>query len=133
MFKHPPFIQAYRLLLGIWPPISIHLLVIQKSFFIAVSSCRFECVFDKGIPKAPKEILEQGYAEAEEYLVGYSLDRRPSYYMVRHALKIHRKDFGSYEIISDKDMFFFLFTDPETRKKGFGRGSYVHWRQTLYD
>ncbi|KAF5205315.1 hypothetical protein FRX31_005098 [Thalictrum thalictroides] len=59
-----------------------------------------------GVAIAPLEVLEDGKQEWQEYLIGYFLDRKLPFSLIRDSLEKQWILKGSFDMVADKDHFF---------------------------
>ncbi|KAF5176160.1 hypothetical protein FRX31_034253, partial [Thalictrum thalictroides] len=73
-------------------------------------------VFEDGKLVLDDEILEEGAREWENRVVGFFLDKKLPYSMVKEILTRRWKLQGEFDIGLDEDMFYFHFNNEEDRE-----------------
>ncbi|KAF9599216.1 hypothetical protein IFM89_036342 [Coptis chinensis] len=84
-----------------------------------------------GVAICPKDILRKGEEVWKEYLVGFFMDRRIAYPVVKQALARQWKTKGPYDISTDENYFYFKFENSEDRKLVLEQGPVFIARRVL--
>ncbi|KAF9625055.1 hypothetical protein IFM89_017790 [Coptis chinensis] len=66
-----------------------------------------------GITIILMDLIMQGCTEWSDYVVGFFIEQRLSFTYVKNVLQQRWKDKGNFEIIADKDLFYFKFSNNE--------------------
>ncbi|KAF9595535.1 hypothetical protein IFM89_000623 [Coptis chinensis] len=69
-----------------------------------------------GVAAVPLDIIEEGVRDWEDYLVGYFIDKKLPFPLVRDVLQKTWKIKGTFQITTDQDVFYMNFSDLEERK-----------------
>ncbi|KAF9590443.1 hypothetical protein IFM89_035278 [Coptis chinensis] len=69
-----------------------------------------------GVTQVPIDLIMQGCNEWSDYVVGFFIEQRLSFPYVKNIFQQRWKDKGSFEIIVDKDLFYFKFSSNEARQ-----------------
>ncbi|KAF9605931.1 hypothetical protein IFM89_021079 [Coptis chinensis] len=69
-----------------------------------------------GVTQVPMDLIMQECNEWSDYVVGFFIEQRLSFPYVKNVLQQRWKDKGSFEIIADKDLFYFKFSSNEARQ-----------------
>ncbi|KAF5179007.1 hypothetical protein FRX31_031406 [Thalictrum thalictroides] len=72
--------------------------------------------FVDGIAEVPSEIISDGVAEWSEVVVGFFVDKRLPFKLIKDSLTKLWKLKGIFKMTSDKELFYFNFSDEEDRK-----------------
>ncbi|KAF9618118.1 hypothetical protein IFM89_000077 [Coptis chinensis] len=78
---------------------------------------RFETHQVDGIAEIPANIVEKGVSMWSEYVVGFFVEKRLPFPIVKAALARQWKVKGSYSISTDRELFYFKFNQDEDRKQ----------------
>ncbi|KAF9621951.1 hypothetical protein IFM89_029171 [Coptis chinensis] len=69
-----------------------------------------------GVTQVPMDLIMQGCNEWSDYVVGFFIKQRLSFPYVKNVLQQRWKDKGTFEIIADKDLFYFKFSSNDARQ-----------------
>ncbi|KAF9620337.1 hypothetical protein IFM89_011072 [Coptis chinensis] len=72
--------------------------------------------FEVDVMDVPSDILEEGVELWKDHLVGFFVDKRLPFPVVKSILEKQWKTKASYEISTNKDVFYFKFVLEEDRK-----------------
>ncbi|KAF9613609.1 hypothetical protein IFM89_009435 [Coptis chinensis] len=78
---------------------------------------RFELEMIEGVTQVPMDLRWKGLNEWREYVVGFFLEQRLLYPVVKEFLKKKWKTKGVYEMVADSDLFYFKFSNEEDKRK----------------
>ncbi|KAF9612262.1 hypothetical protein IFM89_038684 [Coptis chinensis] len=73
----------------------------------------------------PLNVIQQGVSDWSDYLVGYFVEKRLPFQYVNATFSRLWKTKAAYEIIADKELFYFKFSEDEDRSKVLEAGPYV--------
>ncbi|KAF5201693.1 hypothetical protein FRX31_008720 [Thalictrum thalictroides] len=65
----------------------------------------------------PRTILDKGIDLWKNHLVGYFIDKRMLYFLVKRAVENEWKLKGGMQITTDGKLYYFKFVNPEDRRK----------------
>ncbi|KAF9605841.1 hypothetical protein IFM89_018861 [Coptis chinensis] len=71
---------------------------------------------DNGVVNVPDDVLDEGIDQWSEYLIGYFVDKRMPFHLVKKSLDRAWKTKADYAISTDKNFFYFKFLDLEDRQ-----------------
>ncbi|KAF5199003.1 zinc ion binding / nucleic acid binding protein [Thalictrum thalictroides] len=77
----------------------------------------FKPVFSDGLAEVPPEIIEEGLAEWNDVVVGFFVDKKLPFKLVKDSLVKIWNLKGIFSVTTDKELFYFSFSDEEDRKK----------------
>ncbi|KAF5204973.1 zinc ion binding / nucleic acid binding protein [Thalictrum thalictroides] len=86
----------------------------NSSFDVSLSKCETSLV--DGIATVPQEIMEEGSKDWKDFLIGYFIDKKLPFHMVKNALTKTWKLKGSFTMTTDEDVFYFKFNAPEDKR-----------------
>ncbi|KAF9602912.1 hypothetical protein IFM89_032794 [Coptis chinensis] len=78
---------------------------------------RFELDMIEGVTQVPMDLRWKGLNVWKEYVVGFFLEQRLPYPVVKEFLKKKWKTKGVYEMVADADLFYFKFSNEEDKRK----------------
>ncbi|KAF9610890.1 hypothetical protein IFM89_025424 [Coptis chinensis] len=77
----------------------------------------------EGVTKVPLDLIMRGEIVWREYVVGFFIEHRRSYPYVKFVLKQKWKNKGPFEMIVDRELFYFKFDNEEDRQADLDEGS----------
>ncbi|KAF9598434.1 hypothetical protein IFM89_027867 [Coptis chinensis] len=78
---------------------------------------RFDLDMIEGVTQVPFDLRWKGLNVWRDYVVGFFLEQRLPYLVVREALKKKWKTKGDYEMVADAKLFYFKFSNEEDKRK----------------
>ncbi|KAF9589523.1 hypothetical protein IFM89_025241 [Coptis chinensis] len=78
---------------------------------------RFDLDMIEGVTQVPFDLRWKGLNVWRDYVVGFFLEQRLPYLVVREALKKKWKTKGDYEMVADAELFYFKFSNEEDKRK----------------
>ncbi|KAF9590599.1 hypothetical protein IFM89_035917 [Coptis chinensis] len=78
-----------------------------------------------GVLQVPDDVIQQGVSGLSDYLVGYFIEKRLPFHLVKANLSRQWKTKGSYEVTADDDLFYFKFSEGEDQTKILEAASYL--------
>ncbi|KAF5187207.1 Rna exonuclease [Thalictrum thalictroides] len=69
-----------------------------------------------GVVEIPESIVEEGVSIWKDYIVGFFIEQRLPYPLVKESLAKQWKIKGSYSMVADRDIFYFKFLDESDRQ-----------------
>ncbi|KAF5188106.1 hypothetical protein FRX31_022306, partial [Thalictrum thalictroides] len=86
--------------------------------------CFIEPSFKEGVLQLDKELIKEGAAEWEHKVVGFFLDKKLPFTMVKSVVLKRWNLDGEVEIALDGDMFYFTFNNEQDRVNVIEEGSF---------
>ncbi|KAF5185338.1 hypothetical protein FRX31_025076 [Thalictrum thalictroides] len=86
----------------------------NSSLDTSLSKCATDVV--DGVAKVPQELIDRGVSEWQDYLVGYFIDKKLPFRMVRDVLTKSWKIKGSFNMTTDDEIFYFKFQQQDDKK-----------------
>ncbi|KAF5183443.1 zinc ion binding / nucleic acid binding protein [Thalictrum thalictroides] len=83
---------------------------------------KFLPIYQDGIAVVPQNIISKGIQQWEDLLVGYFIEKKLPFSIVKNTLTNFWKLKGSFSISSDQDLFYFKFNSLEDKKKVLDEG-----------
>ncbi|KAF9622035.1 hypothetical protein IFM89_029319 [Coptis chinensis] len=71
----------------------------------------------EGVAQVPEELINKGRNIWKDYVVGFFLEQKLPYPVVREFLRKKWKTKGDYEMVADANLFYFKFTNEEDMRK----------------
>ncbi|KAF9609974.1 hypothetical protein IFM89_019530 [Coptis chinensis] len=78
---------------------------------------RFDLDMIEGVTQVPFDLRWKGLNVWRDYVVGFFLEQRLPYPVVKEALKKKWKTKGDYEMVADSELFYFKFSNEEDKRK----------------
>ncbi|KAF9604658.1 hypothetical protein IFM89_008989 [Coptis chinensis] len=78
---------------------------------------RFELDMIDGVTQVPFDLRWKGLNVWRDYVVGFFLEQRLSYPVVKEVVKKKWKTKGDYEMVADTELFYFKFSNEEDKRK----------------
>ncbi|PIA35113.1 hypothetical protein AQUCO_03600049v1, partial [Aquilegia coerulea] len=88
----------------------------SNSSYLDTSLEPLKPVFVDGVAEVPQDIINEGIEEWGEVVVGFFVDRRLPFKVVKESLTKIWKVKGAFSITTDKELYYFNFHDEEDRK-----------------
>ncbi|KAF9596140.1 hypothetical protein IFM89_007193 [Coptis chinensis] len=89
----------------------------QNTTFVNENLEFLETIEEEDVTIVPNEVIEDGLELWRGYLVGFFVEKRMPFPMVKSTLDRAWKTKAAYEISTDRDLFYFKFMDYEDRQK----------------
>ncbi|KAF5182809.1 zinc ion binding / nucleic acid binding protein [Thalictrum thalictroides] len=83
----------------------------------ATSLSSFVPTFVDGHADVPQELIDQGLEVWKDYAVGFFIDRKLPYKLVKDSLTKAWKLGADFEMITDKQLYYFKFVSEEDKRK----------------
>ncbi|KAF9626345.1 hypothetical protein IFM89_032194 [Coptis chinensis] len=110
----PSLVQVGQASSSANPPFSWSSLFHDKSPTFVNEQLEFvESTSVDDVIEVPRFVLEEGIEQWSEFLVGYFVEKRMPFPLVKRTLKRIWKTKANYEISTDKNLFYFKFSDDE--------------------
>ncbi|KAF9599543.1 hypothetical protein IFM89_038809 [Coptis chinensis] len=71
----------------------------------------------EGVAQVPEELITKGRSLWKDYVVGFFLEQKLPYPVVRELLRKKWKTKGDYEMVVDVNLFYFKFSNEEDKRK----------------
>ncbi|KAF9588801.1 hypothetical protein IFM89_016122 [Coptis chinensis] len=76
---------------------------------------QFDLQIVEGVAQVPMDIIHKGFSDWREYVVGFFLEHRLPYKVVKEFLKKKWRTKSKFEMVSDADLYYFKFHNEEDR------------------
>ncbi|KAF9604351.1 hypothetical protein IFM89_006358 [Coptis chinensis] len=73
-----------------------------------------------GVTQVPEDLICRGRSIWKDYVVGFFLEQKLPYPVVREFLRKKWQTKGDYEMVADSNLFYFKFTNEEDKRKVLG-------------